>query len=242
MDELRRDLALACRMLGSTGLTTPLLGHVSLRVDEDHALIRCRGPRERGLLFTTVADIRLVELTASGPVGDGYTLPNEFPIHAEVLRARPDAAAVLHAHPRSALLAGLADVPIRPVFGAYDIPAYRLAVTGVPIHPHAGLVRTAEAGRELAATLGTAPGCLLRGHGVVTAGADVPTVLALALALDELLSVSVDLARLGAAPPDIPTTDLPDLGPSFNVSALWRHQVGLLELGGLADVSARPVR
>jgi hypothetical protein len=29
----------------------------------------------------------------------------------------------LHAHPRSALLAGLAEVPVKPVFGAYDIPA-----------------------------------------------------------------------------------------------------------------------
>lgn len=235
MDELRRDLALACRILGATGLTTPLLGHVSARVDEHRVLVRCRGPHERGLLFTKTSDIRLVSLTTPD-LGDDYQLPNEFPIHREILRARPDVDAVVHAHPRSALLAGLAEVPIRPVFGAYDIPAYRLAASGVPCHPDAGLVRTSEAGRALAATMGGASVCLLRGHGVVTAGADVQTVVAHALALDELLTVSVGLAHLGVAPADVDPIDLPDLGPSFNVAALWRHHVGLLELRGLADV------
>lgn len=235
MEELRRDVALACRVLGATGLTTPLLGHVSVRVDDDHALVRCRGPRERGLLFTTTADIRLVSLTTT-EVGDGYDLPNEFSIHREILRARPEVDAVLHAHPRSALLAGLAEVPIRPVFGAFDIPAYRLAASGVPLHPYAGLIRTSEAGRALAATMGDAGVCLMRGHGVVTAAADVQGALAHALALDELLTLSVDLARVGVVAPDVPPTDLPDLGPSFNVAALWRHHVGLLELRGLADV------
>lgn len=235
MEELRRDLALACRILGATALTTPLLGHVSVRVDDDHVLVRCRGPHERGLLFTTTADIRLVSLSTS-VVCDGYALPNEFPIHREILRARPDVDAVLHAHPRSALLAGLADVPTRAVFGAFDIPAYRLAASGVPLHPDAGLVRTVEAGRALAATMGDAAVCLLRGHGIVTAAGDVPTAVAHAIALDELLTVSVELARLGVAPPDVLPTGLSDLGPSFNVDALWRHHVGLLELRGLADV------
>ena len=236
MSDPRRDLALACRMLGRSGLTTPLLGHVSLRVDEDHVLMRCRGPQERGLLFTTVEDIRLVSLSDTGAVGDGYSLPNEFPIHAEVLRARADVSSVLHAHPRSALLGGLAEVPVRPVFGAYDIPAYRLAVGGVPVHPHAGLVRSPAAGQAVAATLGQAPVCLLRGHGIVTTGTDVPSAIAQAWALEELLSVSVELARLGCTPPEVAPDDLPDLGPSFNVAALWRHHVGLLELQGLAEV------
>jgi ribulose-5-phosphate 4-epimerase/fuculose-1-phosphate aldolase len=238
MDELRREVALACRILGATGLTTPLLGHISVRVDDHHVLVRCRGPEERGLLFTRTSDIRVVSLTSTTPpdAGDGYALPNEFPIHREILLARSDVEAVLHAHPRSALLAGLGQVPIRPVFGAYDIPSYRLAASGVPVHPHAGLVRTAAEGQALAATMGGAPVCLLRGHGVVTAAADVPSAVAHALALDELLTVSVELARLGADPPEVPPTDLPDLGPSFNVAALWRHHVGLLEQRGLEDL------
>ncbi|NRQ31801.1 class II aldolase/adducin family protein [Nonomuraea sp. NN258] len=238
LDELRRTVALGCRIVAAAGLTTPLLGHISLRVGRDRVLVRCRGPRERGLLFTTVADVRLVSLDDEGDVGDGYRLPHEYPIHAEILRARPDLVSVLHAHPRSALLGGLARVPLRPVFGAYDIPAFLLADGGVPVYPHAGLVRTAAAGARLARVLGGSAVVLLRGHGVVTAGQDVPQALSRLLALDELLRISVELARLGAAPAEVSEQDrahLPDLGAAFNEQALWRHHVALLELRGLAD-------
>ncbi len=239
LDELRRTVALGCRIVAAAGLTTPLLGHISLRAGPGRVLVRCRGPQERGLLFTTVSDVRLAGLDDQGDIGDGYRLPNEYPIHAEILRARPDVASVLHAHPRSALLAGLAGVPIRPVFGAYDIPAFRLAADGVPGYPHAGLVRTAAAGRELARALGGSAVVLLRGHGVATVGADVPQALGRLLALDELLRVCVELALSGAVPPEVPEPDrahLPDLGAEFTERALWRHHVGLLELRGLADV------
>lgn len=240
LTDLRREIALACRMIAATGLTTPILGHVSMRLDESHVLARCRGPQERGLLFTTVDDIRVATLDDSGDVGGGYRLPNEFPIHAEILRARPELGSVLHAHPRSALLASLADVPLRPVFGAFDIPAFRLADEGVPVHEHRGLVRTPAEGRALAATLGARPVAVLRGHGVVTVGDGVPQVMSRLLALDELLSVSVELVRLGAVPSEVSESDradLPDLGAAFNEQALWRHQLGLLEQRGLADVT-----
>jgi ribulose-5-phosphate 4-epimerase/fuculose-1-phosphate aldolase len=239
LTELRREIALACRMIASSDLTTPVLGHVSVRLDESHVLVRCRGEGERGLLFTTAEDIRVATLDDAGDVGGGYRLPNEFPIHAELLRTRPELGSVLHAHPRSALLAGLADVELRPVFGAFDIPAFRLAEEGVPVHEHRGLVRTPAEGRALAATVGARSVGLLRGHGVVAVGVDVPQVMARLLALDELLSVSVDLMRLCARPEEVSErdrADLPDLGAAFNERAVWRYQLGLLERQGLLDV------
>lgn len=243
LDELRRTVALGCRILAATDTTTPLLGHISVRLDDGdvdgRVLVRCRGPREAGLLFTEAVDIRVVGLDDSGEVGDGYRLPNEYPIHAEILRARPDVRAVVHAHPRHAVLAGLAEIELRPVFGAFDIPAFLLADRGVPVYPHRGLVRTATAGRDLADALGQAPAALLRGHGVVTVGDDVAAAVAHLLALDELAGVSLRLAELGARPDVVPVedrADLPDLGAGLNVQALWRHHVRRLELQGLADV------
>jgi len=239
VDGLRRTVALGCRILAATDTTKPLLGHISVRLDDGRVLVRCRGPREAGLLFTEAADIRVVGLDDSGEVGDGYRLPNEYPIHAEILRARPEVRAVVHAHPRQAVLADLAGVELRPVLGAFDIPAFLLADRGIPVYPHRGLVRTAVSGRALADTLGQAPATLLRGHGVVTAGADVAEAVAHVLALDELAGVSLRLAGLGARPDVIPAddrADLPDLGAGFNVQALWRHHVRRLELQGLADL------
>jgi len=237
--ELKREAALACRVIASAGLSTPLLGHVSIRLSERRMLVRCRGPLERGLRFTTVDDVRETDLEGTFDDADGYRLPNEFPIHAEILRARPEVDAVLHAHPESALLGGLADVPIRPVFGAFSIPAFRMADRGVPVHEHRGLVRDADSGRALALTLAGGPAVLLRGHGIVTVGAGAAQALARALALDELLRVCVELARLGADPTPVSGSDrqdLPDLGADFNERALWRYHVAELEREGLADV------
>jgi len=239
LDDLRRTVALGCRILAATDTTTPLLGHISVRLDDGRVLVRCRGPHEAGLLFTEVADIRVVGLDDSGEVGDGYRLPNEYSIHAEILRARPEVTSVVHAHPRNAVLADLAGVGLRPVFGAFDIPAYRLADQGVPVYPHRGLVRTAASGRALADTLGVASVALLRGHGVVTTGDDVAEAVAHVLALDELAGISLRLAGLGAHPDVVSTedrADLPDLGAGFNVQALWRHHLRRLERQGLADL------
>jgi ribulose-5-phosphate 4-epimerase/fuculose-1-phosphate aldolase len=238
--QLRREVALACRMLALTGLTTPILGHVSIRLDPSRVLVRCRGPEERGLLATEVSDVRLVHIDDRGAVAGGYTLPNEFPIHAEILRARPDADSVVHAHPRSALLAGLADIALRPVFGAYNIPAAAMATAGVPVFEHRGLVRSPERGRELAATLGDSSVALLRGHGIVTAGDRVVQAVVRAFDLDDLLSISVELARLGAEPDEVSESDradLPDLGGTFNEDAVWRYRILELARAGLDDVS-----
>src|SRR5207247_1759529 len=49
----RRLVALACRMLAMEGLAETTLGHVSLRVDDTHFLVRGRRASEHGLLFTT---------------------------------------------------------------------------------------------------------------------------------------------------------------------------------------------
>jgi ribulose-5-phosphate 4-epimerase/fuculose-1-phosphate aldolase len=237
----RTLVANACRVLAGRGLAEDVLGHVSVRTGPDTLLVRCRGPREEGLLFTTADDVREVDLaTAPGAAAeDGWSAPNELPIHTEVLRARPDVDAVVHCHPPAVLLAGIAEVPLRPVVGAYNIPAARLALDGVPVYPRSVLVCRPELGREVALALGSAPVLVLRGHGIVTVGSGAHAVeqaVARALALDVLARVSVDVHRLGGSAPDISAADvadLPDLGGAFNDVMLFRHHLARLRHEGL---------
>jgi ribulose-5-phosphate 4-epimerase/fuculose-1-phosphate aldolase len=235
-------VANACRVLGARGLAEDVLGHISLRTAPDRMLVRCRGPREEGLFLTQVADVHEVDLDGEPAFGgdlDGWAVPNELPIHAEILRARPDVDAVVHCHPPSVLLAGLEDVPLRPVFGAYNIPAARLALDGVPVYPRSVLVRRPELGREVAAALGDAPVLVLRGHGIATVGSGphaVEQAVVRALALDALARVSVESARLGGRAPDLSPEDvaeLPDLGGSFNDVMMFRHHLARLRHEGL---------
>ena len=198
-------------------------------------LIRCRGPEDRGLLFTTKDDVRLVDFDAQGEVGDGFRVPNELPIHAELLRARPEVAAVVHAHPPSVLVAGLADIALRPGLGAYNIPAARMALEGVPVYPRAALIRRPELG-PLVAAMDDATVCVLRGHGVATTGDSVEQAVVRALNLKVLARVCVQLAGLGVEVDNLSDEDraeLPDLGSAFNDLSAWGHHVGRLELAGL---------
>lgn len=238
-DAMRRQVALACRIMAHAGLADSVLGHVSLRMDRERMLLRCRGPQERGLQFTDPDDIRLVDL--SGDIVDGgpatHAVPNEFHIHAEILRARPEVTAVVHAHPRRVVVADLAGLELRPIIGAFNIPAHLIGRHGVPVYPRSVLVRTPELGREVISSMGDRAQCILRGHGIVALGASVEEALARALDLDDLAGLAVDVAALGGRPADVPLGDrveLPDLGRELNDVSVWRHRVARLEAAGLS--------
>jgi ribulose-5-phosphate 4-epimerase/fuculose-1-phosphate aldolase len=232
----RTSVATACRILAQQGLAADVLGHVSVRLDDDRILLRCRGPQDRGLLFTVAEDIRVVHLDGGADLDGGYAVPNEFHIHTELFRARPEIQAVVHAHPRNVMTADLAGVELRQVFGAYNIPASRLAGQGVPIYPRSVLVRTPELGRAVAAAIGDSEACVLRGHGIVTAGESVEHATMRALDLAELSRISAEVALLRGHPQSLPEEDraeLPDLGSAFNDLSRWRHYAGRLEIAGL---------
>ena len=237
---LRRTVALGCRVLARAGLVENVLGHVSARTSPDRMLIRCRGPEERGLLFTTADDIHEVALDGSGDLPDGYAVPTELPIHGEMLAARAEVGAVVHAHPPSTLVAALADVSLAPAFGAYNIPAMRIALDGVPVYRRAVLVRRPELARELVQIMAGKSVCVMLGHGITSVGDRVEQAVVRALNLDALARVALRLAAVGGSSWQVPDEDiaeLPDLGGDLNDLAVWRFHVARLEHEGLGLIS-----
>lgn len=231
----RELVAAACRVLAARGLSDGVLGHVSLRVDERTLLVRCRGPRERGLAFTEPADIRLVDLDG-GAAGDGeldgYTTPAELPLHTEVLRSRPEITAVVHAHPLPVVVADLAGLGIRPIVGAFDIPTTRLAAGGIPVYPRSVLIRNRELAAEMVAAMGERPVVLLRGHGLTSAAGSVEQAVLQAAGITGLAAMSLQVVAAGGWLADIPDRDLaelPDLGGAFNIDTAWRHELARLD-------------
>jgi 3,4-dihydroxyphthalate decarboxylase len=230
---LRTEVAQACRILATEGLVDGVLGHVSARVDDDHMLIRCRGPREHGVRYTEDADVRLVDLDGRGAeLTDGYAVPNELPIHGETMRARPEVGAVVHAHPPAVLACGIAGLPLRPIIGAYNIPAMRLAKDGIPVYPRSVLIRRPDLAKEMLAAMGDRPVCVLRGHGVTVTGSTVREAVIRAINLNVLATVTLTVATAGGTADDIPDEDiaeLPDLGSAFNDDANWRYHLARAE-------------
>jgi 3,4-dihydroxyphthalate decarboxylase len=232
---LRTLIAEACRVLAARGLADGILGHISLRIDDRRLLVRCRGPQERGLAFTTDADIRLVDLDgeegAPGELDGGYSPPNELPLHTEVLRTRADVAAVVHAHPPDVVAADLAGIAVRPIVGAFDIPGTRLAAGGVPVHPRGVLVRDRRLAAEMVASMGGRPVVVLRAHGLTSAAAGVEQAVLQAVSVDQLAGLSLRVVSAGGTLVDLPEADmaeLPDLGAAFNNATAWRHELARL--------------
>jgi ribulose-5-phosphate 4-epimerase/fuculose-1-phosphate aldolase len=231
--ELRSTVATACRVLAARGLVDGVLGHVSARVGDAELVVRCRGDEERGLGLSDPGDVW--RFTLDGEPVDApadFSAPNELPLHTELLRSRPEVGAVVHAHPPAALLAGLAGLEPRAVFGAYNIPAMRLALEGVPVYERSVLITRRELALEMVEAMGGSRACLLRGHGITVAAESVEQATVLAVNLNELLVVSLELARLGAHPPEVSANDLaelPDLGSEFNDRMAWQALVAGLE-------------
>lgn len=237
-DELQRlqgKVAVACRILAYAGLSEDVLGHVSVRVRPDSFLVRCRGPAERGLLFTEPSDIRLLD--AEGTVdSDRYDAPSELPIHLETMKTRADVDSVVHAHPPSVIAADLAGVALEPLVGAYNIPAAKMASEGIGVYERGVLINDAALAHEMIDALGQGPACVLRGHGITTVGATVEQAVSRALAVDSLARMACRVATLGARVVPLDDRDLaqlPDLGSHFNDVLLWRHWEARLQLAGL---------
>ena len=156
----------------------------------------------------------------------GYSMPNELPIHGETLRRRPAVGAVVHAHPPAVLACGIASLGLHPIFGAYNIPAMRLAADGIPVYPRSVLIRTADLASGVLASMGGQPACILRGHGVVVCGETLEQAVVRTLNINELATVTLAVAATGRAAPAIPPADiaeLPDFGAAFNDLVVWRY-------------------
>ena len=229
--EQRTLLAEACRVAAARGLVDGILGHLSLRIDDDLLLIRCRSDDDCGVAFTRPTDIRLIRFdgTAGQPGElDGYRVPNELPIHTETMRSDPQHRAVAHLHPPAVVAADLAGVTTRPIYGAYDIPGAWLARRGVPVFERAVLIRDTELGKEMVAAMRGQPIVICRGHGITSAATTVQQSVLQAIALDELARMSLRVLSAGGVLREVDERDwdhLPDLGPGFTVDSVWRHEV-----------------
>ncbi|BCO36693.1 aldolase [Mycobacterium heckeshornense] len=227
----RALIAQACRVAAARGLADGMLGHLSLRIDDERLLIRCRSDTDTGVAFTHPGDIRLIRFdgteAAAGEL-DGYRVPNELAIHVETMLAYPHHRAVAHLHPPAVVAADLAGIALRPIYGAYDIVGARLARDGVPVYKRAVLIRNSLLGKEMTAAMRGRPIVICRGHGITSAATTVQQAVLQAISLDALARMSLQVQAAGGSLRDIDERDwddLPDLGSGFTVEAAWRHEI-----------------
>ncbi|NKB19063.1 MAG: class II aldolase/adducin family protein [Alphaproteobacteria bacterium] len=181
LDDLRRDLVIANRILAHQGVVDGF-GHVSARHPDNperFLLSRSRSPE-----LVTLDDIREFDLSGEMIDPDGSTAYLERFIHAAVYELHPEVNGCVHSHSEALLPFGITSVPLRPVFHnasriGKEVPVWDIAdkfgdATDM-------LVVNMDHGRDLAETLGDNRLVLMRGHGLTVATEALHTVVTTAI-------------------------------------------------------------
>ncbi len=159
--EAARDLVEVGRLLYEKGLIASTEGNISLRLAPDRFLVT---PTGRGKGRLAAAD--LITLTATGrKIAGAGEASSEIPLHLAIYRARPDIAAIVHAHPPTATGFAVAGVPLAECV----LPEVLLSVGSVPLTPY-GTPSTEELCEKVLPTARGHDAFLLKNHGAVSLG------------------------------------------------------------------------
>ena len=190
-DRLIAEAAQANRALGAAGQSDMVWGHASVRDPEGRGVWM----KAAGWSFEELTPDRVVLVTPEGEVLAGSGRRHiEYPIHTEVLNARPDLNSVVHTH-----------APAAVSFAALDQPLVAISHDGVEFaEPQiarftttGSLIKSADLGKALAETIGDGVGCLIPQHGLVTVGPDAATAVMRALLLARACHVQLQAMAAG---------------------------------------------
>ncbi|MDX6740567.1 class II aldolase/adducin family protein [Actinocorallia sp. A-T 12471] len=192
------EVAQGCRVLAANGNSDMIWGHLSLRDPNGSGIWL----KEAGYGLNEITPDRVVHIDETGtPLTKPGKVHLEYPIHTEIMAARPDVNAVVHSHAESAVVFASTGLPLLPIghegtlFWPPDIP--RFTRTGDLIH-------TPALGAEVAQTLSTRNALLLINHGLITVGPDIPTAVLTAIFLEKACRMQLQATSITPTPTHSP--------------------------------------
>lgn len=191
--QTRVDLAACYRLIAMYGWDDLVFTHISARVPgpEEHFLINAYG-----LLFEEMTASSLVKVNLQGDVviDTPHSInPAGFTIHSAVHEARPDAGCVLHTHTR----AGVAvSAQAGGLLAISQISLFPFSSLGY--HDYEGIALNPEEKPRLIADLGENAFLILRNHGLLTVGANIPDTFLFMYALETACQIQLMAQSSGA--------------------------------------------
>ncbi|OGA47168.1 MAG: hypothetical protein A3G24_21475 [Betaproteobacteria bacterium RIFCSPLOWO2_12_FULL_62_13] len=165
-------------------------GHISARLPDSDRFLLTRhslGPK------ATADDLLVLDQQGRKLAGRG-DVPGEYPIHLEILKARPDIGSVIHYHGLYSTAFTTSEHSLQPIHLMGTI-----FHDGIPIYPDCRLVTDQRRGEALAAALGKHRAVLMRAHGAAITGASVEEAVAGAFLFEENAHRACISAGLGKA-------------------------------------------
>ena len=221
VDLAKLDIAIATRLLVAESILD-YSGHISWRLPGRDALLIQDGAASRAELDPD--SVLVVGLDGRVIEGRGQP-PSELAIHIEILKARPDVEAILHAHMELAIAFTMMD-------GVRLLPMRARAArwkSGIPTHPDPSHIKEQAQGRALAQTLGPHNAALMRAHGLIVVAENTRALFTDAVHFQENAKAMMQTLQAGARPLALSEAEIEQIERmemrEWHVRKLWNYYV-----------------
>jgi L-fuculose-phosphate aldolase len=185
----RQSIIDACRQMNHLGINQGTSGNISLRHEDGMLITPTSTP------YDTMQPDQIVFMKLDEAPGAGQRPSSEWRFHRDILRARADVDAVVHAHPPFATILAIMGLEIPAVH-------YMIACAGgdtIRCAPYATF-GTEELSHHAVAALENRSACLLAHHGMIAVGASLAKAMWLAVEVETLARQYHGCLQIGTPP------------------------------------------
>src|ERR1700681_3500436 len=187
--EKRQSIIDAYLRMSQLGINQGTSGNISLRHDEGMLITPTSVPYE------TMRPEQIVFMGLDGGFDSGQRPSSEWRFHLDILKARPEVNAVVHAHPPYATTLAIMGLEIPPIH-------YMIAVAGgdtIRCAPYA-TYGTEQLSQHAVSALEDRLACLLAHHGMIAIGPSLSKAMWLAVEVETLARQYHGCLQIGAPP------------------------------------------
>ena len=187
--EKRQSIIDACLRMNATGINQGTSGNISLRHGDGMLITPTSTPYE------TMKPEQIVYMHLDGNHDPAQRPSSEWRFHRDILKARPEVNAIVHAHPPYSTMLAIMGMEIPPVH-------YMVAVAGgdtIRCAPYATF-GTQELSEHAVRALEGRQACLLEHHGMIAVGPTLPKAMWLAVEVETLARQYHGCLQIGTPP------------------------------------------
>jgi L-fuculose-phosphate aldolase len=187
--EKRQSIIDACLRMNALGINQGTSGNISLRHGDGMLITPTSTPYE------AMKPEQIVHMHLDGNHDPAQRPSSEWRFHRDILKARPDVQAIVHAHPPYSTMLAIMGMEIPPVH-------YMVAVAGgdtIRCAPYATF-GTQELSEHAVRALEGRLACLLEHHGMIALGPSLPKAMWLAVEVETLARQYHGCLQIGTPP------------------------------------------
>jgi L-fuculose-phosphate aldolase len=187
--EKRQSIIDACLRMNTLGINQGTSGNISLRHGEGMLITPTSTPYE------AMKPEQIVYMHLDGNHDPAQRPSSEWRFHRDILKARPEVQAIVHAHPPYSTMLAIMGMEIPPVH-------YMVAVAGgdtIRCAPYATF-GTQELSEHAVRALEGRMACLLAHHGMIAVGPSLPKAMWLAVEVETLARQYHGCLQIGTPP------------------------------------------